>query len=135
VEYYKLNEDGYTETGGGSAMDLTVRSRKSDETAASAMLTFGYELLASREQGGPWGRLELEGGRREILSGSLGDTVASFGSGNPFTLTAEERTSGWRGGIRAIGGGSGVTFTLEGNAEQQQGKMSIGARAALRLAI
>jgi hypothetical protein len=135
VEYYKLTEDGYTETGGGAALDLTVRDRKSDEAAANAMLTLGYDVLGSRDPDSTWARLELEGGRRTILSGSLGDTVASFGNGTPFTLTAEDRTSGWRGGIRAIGGGSTMSFAVEGNAEQQQGQLSIGARAALRLAL
>ena len=135
IEYYKLDEKGFTETGGGDAFDLTVRSRKSDETAANAMLTLGYDVLGSRDPDSAWGRIELEGGRREILSGSLGKTVASFGDGTPFTLTADERTSGWRGGVRAIGGGATMGFVIEGNAEEQQGHMSIGARAALRLAL
>jgi len=135
IEYYKLNEDGYAETGGGSAVDLTVRSRKSDEAAANALLTLGYDFIAPSDDDGTWARLELEGGRRQILSGSVGDTVASFGNGTPFTLTPEDRTSGWRGGIRAIGGGSTMSFAIEGNAEQQQGRVSIGGRAALRLAL
>lgn len=135
IEYYKLDEKGFTETGGGDAFDLTVRSRKSNETAANAMLTLGYDFLGSRDPDSAWGRIELEGGRREILSGSLGKTVASFGDGTPFTLTADERTSGWRGGIRAIGGGATMGFVVEGNAEEQQGHMSIGARAGLRLAL
>jgi hypothetical protein len=135
IENYKLDEDGFTETGGGDAFDLTVRSRKSNETAANALLTLGYDFLGSRDPDSIWGRIELEGGRREILSGSLGKTVASFGDGTPFTLTAEERTSGWRGGIRAIGGGATMGFVIEGNAEEQQGHTSIGARAALRLAL
>jgi hypothetical protein len=132
VEYYKLSEDGYSETGGGDAFDLVVRSRKSDETAANALLTIGYDFLGTQSDDG-WVRLEAEGGRRQILSGSLGDTTASFGGGNPFTLTADERTSGWRGGLRVIGGGSGVTFGAEANAEQQAGSISLGGRLALRL--
>jgi hypothetical protein len=135
LEYYKLSEDGYTETGGGTALDLTVRSRTSNEAAASAMLTLGYDLMRPADQDSNWVRVEVEGGRRQVLSGSIGDTVASFGSGSPFTLSAEDRTSGWRGGIRAMGGGGSLSFAVEGNAEQQQGHMSIGARAALRLGI
>jgi hypothetical protein len=132
VEYYKLTEDGYSETGGGDAFDLVVRSRKSDETAANALLTVGYDFLGTQGDDG-WLRLEAEGGRRELLSGSLGDTVASFDNGNPFTLTSDDRTSGWRGGLRVIGGGSGVTFGAEANAEQQAGNVSLGGRLALRL--
>jgi autotransporter-like protein len=134
IEYYKLSEGQYTETGGGDAMDLTVRSRSSDETAANALMSLGYDL-AGRDPDSTWLRLELEGGRRQILSGSLGNTVASFGSGDPFTLTAEERTSGWRGAFRFIGGGDSMSFAAAVNAEQQQGKMSIGARLGVNFSL
>jgi uncharacterized protein with beta-barrel porin domain len=133
IEYYKLHENGYTETGGGDAYDLTVRSRNSNESAANAMLALGYDFMRSDDQDSGWMRVELEGGRRQILSGSVGDTVASFGSGTPFTLTAEDRTSGWRGGLRLLGGGSSVSFFAEGNAEQQQGRVSLGGRLGLSL--
>jgi hypothetical protein len=112
----------YTDTGGGDAVDLTVRSRKSDETAANALLSLGYDF-GSRDPDSVWLRLEIEGGRRQILSGTLGNTVASFGTGNPFALTAEERTSGWRGGFRFLGGGPTMTFVAGVNAEQQQGNV------------
>jgi uncharacterized protein with beta-barrel porin domain len=132
IEYYKLTEKGYTESGGGDGFDLTVRKRNSDETAANGVLTVGYDLL-SLEPDASWLRVELEGGWRQILSGKLGDTVASFGDGNPFTLSAEKRTSGWRGGLRVLAGGSAMTFAIEANAEQQQGKASLGGRLGLGL--
>jgi hypothetical protein len=134
VEYYKLKEKGYTETGGGDAVDLIVASRDSDETAANAMLSFGYDLLGM----GPdetWFRIELEAGRRQILSGSLGRTLASFRDGDPFTLIPEKRTSGWRGAARGIGGGPNMNFVVEANAEQQQGDTGIGGRLGLNLAL
>ncbi|HVU31573.1 MAG TPA: autotransporter domain-containing protein [Sphingomicrobium sp.] len=133
LEYYKLKEKGYSETGGGDAFDLIVDSRSSDESAANALLTLGYDLMAPADEDGGWLRVEAEGGRREILSGTLGDTTAQFKDGTPFTLAAEDRTSGWRGGVRVTGGGSSVTFVAELNAEQQQGNVSIGGRAGLRL--
>ena len=108
IEYYKLKEDGYSETGGGDAIDLTVQSRDSKESAANALLTLGYDLMRVDPEGdGGWARFELEGGRRELLSSSLGNTVAAFKNGTPFTLAAEERTSGWRGGLRVLGGNIG----------------------------
>lgn len=133
VEYYKLKEKGYSETGGGDAFDLTVGARSSDESAANAMLTLGYDIMAAQDEDSSWIRVEAEGGRRQILSGKLGDTIAQFKDGTPFTLTAEDRTSGWRGGVRVAGGGSSVTFVAELNAEQQQGDVSIGGRAGLKL--
>jgi hypothetical protein len=78
-------------------------------------------------------RIELEGGRRELLSGKLGSTVASFGANDPFTLDPEQRNSGWRGALRAIGGGSALSLVAEANAEQQQGKMSLGGRLGVGL--
>lgn len=134
LEYYKLKEDGYTETGGGDAFDLTVQSRDSNESAANALLTVGYDLMAPAPDGdGGWARVELEGGRRELLGSSLGNTIAAFKNGTPFALTAEERTSGWRGGLRVVGGNSGVGFVGEVNAEQQQGDVSFGLRAGVNL--
>jgi hypothetical protein len=132
LEYYKLSERAYTETGGGEAFDLTVRSRSSNEAAANAMLTLGYDFMGLEPDAG-WLRLELEGGRREILSGRVGNTTASFGDGTPFTLTPEERESGFRGGVRLVGGGSSLSFVAEANAEQQQGEVSLGGRLGLSI--
>ena len=77
VEYYKLNEKGYAETGGGDAFDLTVAGRTSERARRRAMLALGYDLFG-REPDAEWMRVELEGGRRQILSGSLGNTMASL---------------------------------------------------------
>jgi len=76
-------------------------------------------------------RVELEGGRRQILSGKLGSTTASFGNGDPFTLDPEQRDSGWRGALRFLAGGSPVAVGVEANAEEQQSKLSIGGRASV----
>ncbi len=130
IDYIKLTEKGYTESGGGGAMDLTVRERSSNETGANALLAVGYELLGTDESA-TWLRLELQGGRREILSSSLGRTTASFGDGETFTLTPEERTSGWRGALRILGGGSSVSLVGEVGAEQLQGRTAVNGRLGL----
>lgn len=130
IEYYKLDEKGYTETGGGGAYDLTVRKRTSSETAANAMLALGYNFGGSEPDADMF-RIEVEGGRREILSGKLGSTTASFGDGDPFTLDPEQRTSGWRAGLRALAGGEPLSVAVEGTAEEQQSKMSLGGRVSV----
>ena len=132
IEYYSLKEKGYTETGGGEAFDLTVDSRKSNETAAMATVALGYELMRARGEDDGWFRVELEGGRREILSGKLGVTTARFGDGDPFSLTPEKRTSGFTGALRLTGGGSGIAVTGEVNGEEIQEKMSLGGRLGLQ---
>ncbi|HJR83384.1 MAG TPA: autotransporter domain-containing protein, partial [Sphingomicrobium sp.] len=134
IEHYSLKEKGYTEAGGGDAFNLTVGSRKSSETAAVATLALGYDLVGGGRDSENFARLELEGGRRQILSGKLGTTTARFGDGTPFSLTPEERTSGFLGALRLIGGGAGFAITAEANAEQQQDKLSLGGRLGVQFA-
>jgi hypothetical protein len=134
IEHFSLKEKSYTETGTSDAFNLSVRKRSSDETAVNGLLTLGYDVLGL-ERNTAWMRVEIEGGRRHILSGSLGQTTASFEGGQPFTLTPEERTSGWRAGLRLSGGGSDVTFSGEVLGEEQQGKASLGARAGVSFAL
>ncbi len=134
VDYYRLNEKGYTETGGGAAFDLTVRNRTSDELAVTASGVVGLDAGGEDEWAG-WSRIELEAGRREIVSGNLGATVARFGSGESFTLLASDRTSGWIGRLRAMAGNSNFQVGGEASAEQQQGNVALALRASIRIGL
>jgi len=134
LEHYKLTEKSYDEEGGGTAFDLHVDKRSSDETAASALVAIGYDLLGQKEDRS-WMRVELEGGYRAIVSGSLGKTTAHFDGGADFTLTPEKRDSGWLAGLRLMGGGENLSLTGEVNAEDQFGKVGIGGRVSLQLAL
>src|SRR3546814_10932234 len=73
VDYYKLKEDGYAETGGGDALDLTVAGRDSDELAVSGTVALGLDFGGAEEYSGRT-RLEIEARRREVVSGSRGAT-------------------------------------------------------------
>ncbi|QNM82343.1 autotransporter domain-containing protein [Sphingomonas sabuli] len=132
LDHYKLTEKGFAESGGGEAFDLIVDGRSSHETSATATLSLGYELL-SLDHRETWMRIELEAGRREIISGELGPTTVRFADGTPFTLVAEKRTSGWLAGLRAIGGSSAMTAAAELNTEQQQGDSALGGRFSIQL--
>jgi outer membrane autotransporter protein len=132
IEYFALNEKGYTETGGGEAFDLTVGSRKSTEMAANATVSLGYDIIRADTIDDAFLRVELEAGRRQILNTELGETTARFGEGAPFTLESEKRTSGWIGGGRVIGGGAGLALTGEVSTEEQQSEMSLGGRLGLQ---
>ena len=134
LEHYKLTEKGYDEAGGGDAFNLQVEKRSSDETAANALVALGYDLLGGKDDGG-WMRIELEGGYRSILSGSLGKTRARFEGGETFTLTPEERESGWLAGLRLMGGDRGMSLAGEVNAEDQLGKVGLGGRLSLQVAL
>lgn len=132
LDYYSLKEDGYTDTGGGDAFNLDVDSRTSDELAATGRLVAALTFGGENRMGG-WGRVEAEGGRREILSGSLGATTARFTNGEDFTLIADERTDGWVFGLRALGGNDVFTLGGEVNAEEQQGRYAVAGRLSLRM--
>jgi len=134
IEHYSLKEKSYDETGGGDAFNLHVDSRTSNETAVVAMMALGYDLFGGDPKAEAFARIELEGGRREILSSKLGKTTAQFNDGTPFTLTPEDRTSGFLGALRLIGGGSGFAITAEVNAEQQQHEVSLGGRLGVQFA-
>src|SRR3546814_13858927 len=77
VDYFKLKEDGYQETGGGEVLDLTVLSRASDELDVTGTMTLGLDFVGADEYDG-WMRYDTEGGRRQIVSGDLDATTASL---------------------------------------------------------
>ena len=134
VDYYKLTEKGYTETGGGDALDLTVLGRDSDELAVSGTVAVGLDFGGTDEYDG-WTRFEIEGGRRQIVGGSLGTTTASFKNGTPFTLVPDDRTSGWVGRIRGMAGNSGFQVGGELSAEEQQSHIGWAFRASLKVGL
>lgn len=130
IDYYRLKEKGYAESGGGDALDLTVLGRTSDELTANGTITAGYDFGSLDPQEG-WLRFELEGGRRQIIGGSLGDTVAYFKDGDAFTLVAEDRTNGWTGRARLVGGNDSFRVGGEFSAEEQQDHVAIAFRATV----
>ncbi|QPQ56039.1 autotransporter domain-containing protein [Allosphingosinicella flava] len=133
IEYYRLSEGAYTESGGGEAFDLSVDKRSGDELAATGTMTVGYDL-GSMQPDGTWLRIEAEGGRREIVAGELGGTTARFAGGDDFTLMAEERQSGWVGRLRLAGGTPIFRLGGEFSAEEQYGKAAVAFRIGLNAA-
>jgi hypothetical protein len=140
LDYVSLDEDGYTEEGGGEALDLTVDGRKSDELAANGGLTLGFDFfgrsgggLLSQGTNRTWFRIEGEGGWREIVGGSLGATTARFGDGTPFTLDPEETDSGWYARLRAAGGGEMFQVGGELGAEERHEATAFSLRGTMRM--
>jgi len=135
IDYYKLDEDGYTETGGGAAFNLTVLGRKSDELAATGSVAAGVDFGKRGDDDTSWLRVEMEGGRRQIVGGSLGSTTAKFAGGQAFTLDPEQRTDGWVGRFRVVGGIGDFQLGGEASAEEQQGRAALAFRVSLNLGL
>ena len=134
IDYYRLSEKGYAERDGGAGFNLIVDKRTSDEFAASGTLALGYDLMKRSPEDG-WLRAEIEGGRRQLIGGGLGVTTARFEGGNSFTLTPEERESGWIGALRLSGGNAGFRVGGEFSAEEQFGHAAVAFRATLQIGL
>lgn len=140
LDYVKLDEDGYSESGGGDALDLIVDERKSDELAANAGVAVGFDFLG-RSGGtllrpGPlnrWFRMQAEGGWREVIGGSIGATTARFDGGTAFTLDPEQPEGGWYAQLRAAGGGSIFELGGEIGAERRNGNTALSMRGTVRV--
>ena len=133
IEYYRLSENAYQETGGGDAFNLSVDKRTGDEFAATGSVAFGYDF-GSMQPDGTWLRVEAEAGRRELVGGELGTTTARFAGGEDFLLLSEERDSGWIGRLRLAGGTPIFRLGGELSAEELQGKAAVAFRIGLNAA-
>jgi predicted ribosomally synthesized peptide with SipW-like signal peptide len=128
VDFLQLDEGSHGDSGGGNAFDLNVASRNSNRLSGQAILVVGREWGHAA-----WLRTEFRGGYREILSGSVGDTVASFNGGNPFTLAPDNDKGGWMTAGFAIKGGSQYSYlALEGDIDFRAGEQRYDVRIAGR---
>ena len=134
IDYYHLKEDGYTEKGGGTAVNLVVNSRTSDEMAVNGSIAAGVQF-GGKEPDSTWFRAEIEGGRRQLVGGQIGSTTAHFTNGQNFVLLPERRTDGWVGGLRMTGGTQGFMLGGEFNAEEQQGRAAVALRVTLAIGL
>jgi uncharacterized protein with beta-barrel porin domain len=134
VDYLTLDEDGYTETGGGEALDLVVGDRKSDEFAVSGGLTVGLDFIGRGRSDRRWFRVETEGGWREVVGGSLGSTTAHFEGGQSFTLLPEQNSSGWFARLRALGGSEMFQIGGEVGAEDRHDNTALSLRGTVTMA-
>ncbi len=122
LEWFRLGEDGYSESGGGEAVDLTVEKRTSSSLSATTSLALSYAFGAPRKDYTPL-TLELEGGRRSVLSGKLGATAAYFTddddvAGTPFTISPDALDSAWLGELRVLAGGWDYLWKVSAGAEK-----------------
>ncbi|NKJ42793.1 MULTISPECIES: autotransporter domain-containing protein [unclassified Novosphingobium] len=134
IEYFRLKENGYQETG-TDAIILLVRGRTSTAVNATTTLGFAWSRGPSSYEGRPF-TVEADFGRRSHLSGDLGQTTAIFGSGQSFTLTPENQSSAWIGSVGILQGGLDYTWKISAGAEKPtNGGIAPNVRASLSIAL
>lgn len=128
ADYLGVNEGAYSESGGGGGYDLTVASRVSTRASGQAILVVGRQWGQSA-----WLRTEIRGGYREVFAGQIGDTVASFSGGSPFSLAPDSDKGGWFTAGFSIKGGSQFSYlALEGDIDLRGGEQRYDLRIAGR---
>lgn len=139
VEYFRLKENGYTETG-NTPMVLTLAGRTSQIANANTTLVASWSSAPGDYENRPF-TIEVEGGRRSRISGEVGDTVATFNrgatsGGDTFTLTGQQMPSAWTGEVSLIQGGLDYTWKISGGYEKLEGGgTGYSARASLAIAL
>jgi hypothetical protein len=114
LDYTYLHESQQKETGGGDGFDLTIDARSFSNLSGDAGLVLGSNY------GGKdvWWSPEIRVGYRQTLAGDLGDTVARFAGGAPFTISSLNDKQGAVTLGFALRGGSAMSyFAIEGGAE------------------
>ncbi len=130
VDYLQLDESKRSETGGGTGFDLITQPRDSSRLSGEALITFG-------EQWGHtvWVRAEVRAGYRDIFSGNIGDTVASFAgvpNALPFTM-APDPNGGWATFGFSLKTGTQYSYVaLEGDIDLREGEQNYDLRVAGR---
>ncbi|HQS96292.1 autotransporter domain-containing protein [Novosphingobium sp. 17-62-19] len=131
-DYFRLSENGYTESG-SDAIYLEVAKRTSSVLTGTGSMTASWSAGDITPDARPL-TVELEGGYRSRLAGKLGDTVANFEDGDQFRLTPDAMQSGWTAEARVLLGGMDYTWQLAGGAEQIQGTVDYSVRGSLSIA-
>lgn len=139
LEWYRLGEGGYSEAGGGDAIDLTVAKRTSSSLNAIGTMALSYAFGPRREDYHPL-TLEVEAGRRTHVSGKFGATTAYFTdedvAADPFTILADPVDDAWLGELRLLAGGWDYTWKIAAGAEKAANSdIRYTARVSLSVAI
>jgi len=119
LDYLRLREGGYSESGGGAAIDLDVDSRTSRRLSAFAGLTLAAGFGDEDSSWGP----EVTVGWRENASESLGATIARFKAGGAsFTLDPDTPDGGGLSArVSLKGENGGGAYAIEAGTEQRDG--------------
>lgn len=128
LDYVWLREGKRAESGGGDGFDLSVDKRTSSNLSGELGVVFGADFGKA-----VWWRPEVRVGYRQTLAGSVGDTVARFKGGNPFTLAALDDKNGAVTAGFALRAGTPMSYlALEGGVEATKKQKRYNLRLAGR---
>ena len=128
LDYLYLAE-GERDEDGDVGLGLTVEDRNSSRLSAAAELAFGATF--GRDN---WWRPEIRVGYRQHLAGEIGNTVASFNGGTPFTLVATEPGDGAAIIGFSLKAGTPMSYVaVEGDLESAEGEDRYNLRLAGRM--
>jgi hypothetical protein len=112
-DYLYLNSGAYSESGGGPGFDLAVAQQLSQRATAAAVMAVGTQYGHDA-----WFRPELFAGYRVVAFGQIGDTVAQFAGGSPFSLGAGDTNGGWLVAGFSLKAGTPLSYVaIEGEAD------------------
>ena len=131
IDYLRLFESSFEETGGGVGIDLNVDDRETQTFSSTASFTVGGRFGDSDSWWAPQFRI----GYRNELGGIDSDTTATFaGYNNPFTFQAEDLPgSGVILGFGVQAGSDYSTFSFDYDADLREGFVRHTARLVVRL--
>lgn len=131
ADYVRIDEDGYTETG-GDGINLSREERFMEMGSASATLDFGRKF-ENRLRQSYW-QPSLRIGYREELFSTTGQTIAQTASGDPFVLDVTSTLgSGPTAGLSIMAGSEFSSFALNYDAVIRDGLLRHSGRATFRL--
>ncbi|WP_353226447.1 autotransporter [Novosphingobium sp.] len=134
IEYDRLKENKYVETG-DTPIALTVAGKTSSQTVATTTVSALWSSGKSTHEGRPF-TVELEAGRRSWISGNLGTTTGTFGTGDSFNLVGSHLPSAWVGQFSIMQGGLDYTWKIGTDIERGTDKgMAFGVKASLSIAL
>lgn len=131
IDYLRLFEEGYTETGGGIGVDLSVSDRESTSFTGSAVMTFG----ALYENNNRWWSPVVRLGYRSEFSNEIQETEARFADyDDTFILRSQQLPgSGMLFGFGVSAGSGYSTFSLDYDADVRDDFIRHTARLVMRL--
>lgn len=131
IDYLGLYEGSYTETGGGSGVDLVVSDRESSSFSATAMMTLGARYAGNDS----WWSPHIEAGFRNEFSGGETQTDAHFVDyDDTFTLRSQQIPgTGFIFGFGIAAGSGYSVFSFDYDADLREDFIRHTARLVMRM--